>query len=172
MSERASADLFFANLFLEYLQHADSVAAGVPGPEDLQMLILDSGHLQELPGLVITVGEVEGGSSHRRVLNGIFALLYRNRAMGTDAAADEASLARSLTREEASRMQDAIESRLMDRDAFGAFLAALPEERREGWTITKYRRLAAPPQKRAEKPTAHQSLMVAVEVQVIWRRQA
>ena len=169
---RASADLFFAQVILEYLQDAGSIAAGVPGDEDLQKLILDSGHLQELPGLVITAGEVDGGNAQRRVLNIILALLYRNRAMGDDAPKDAATLARSMTREQASRLQDAIESRLMDREAFGAFLAALPPERREGWSITKWRRLAQPPQKRLENPTPRQSLMMAFEMQVVWRRQS
>lgn len=169
--DRASADFFFSQVILEYLHHDDSIAAGVPGNEDLHKLVLDSGEIQELPGLVITTGEVEGGSSYKRVLNVILALLYHNRATGADAPQDAASLARSITRERASQMQDAIESRLMDRAAFGAFLGALPPERREGWSITKWRRLPQPPQKRQEKPTPYQSLMMAFELQVFWSRQ-
>lgn len=169
---RTSPNFFFAQILLEYLRHADSVAAGVPSDAELQKLILDSGELQELPGLVITAAEADGGSTGKRVLHIVFALLYRNRASGVDAAQDTASLARSITTERASQIQDAVESRLMDRKALGDFIAGLPEDRRTGFSIMKWRRLTQPSLKRQDKPTPHMTILQAFEMQVFWSRQS
>lgn len=169
---RATADLFFSQVLLEFLQHADSEAAGVPAEAVLPKLVMDSGQLQTLPGLVISAEEAPGSSQHKHVLNFVLAILFKNRAVGEDAATDAASLGRSMTATEAAQMLDAVESRLMDRAAFGAFLAGLSEERRTGWKILKWRRLAQPQLRRQEKPTAHQTRMCAFEMQVVWSRQS
>lgn len=168
---RSSPDLFIAQIVLEYLQHADSITAGVPSAATLPKIIMDAGALHTVPGLVIASQETAGGTTSRRVVQVMTALLFKNRSTGSDAAADAVSLAASITRAAAAEMLDAIESRLMDRAAFGTFLATLSDARRDGFQILKVRRLPQPEVKREDKPTTHHTLMLAFEFQLHWARE-
>lgn len=168
---RSSADLFLAQIVLEYLQHANSLTAGVPSAATLPKIIMDAGTLQTIPGLVIEAQEATGGTTSRRVVQVMAALIFKNRSTGSDAANDAVSLAASITRAAAAEMLDAVESRLMDRAAFSTFLAGLSTTRRDGFQILKVRRLPQPEVKREDKPTTHHTLLLAFEFHLHWARQ-
>lgn len=167
MTARPSSTLYFAQLMLDYLNADASRAAGVPDETTLPKIVLDSGTLQKIPGLVITAQEVNGSTHGKRVVQVVFALLYQNRASGPDAATDAASLAHSTLFIAAARMHDLIASRLADRAAFRAWLATR-DTASEGVRLMHYRRLPDPVLKREDKPTPRHELMCAVELQALW----
>ena len=164
---RPSAPLFFSQLMLDYLNSADSLAAGVPTAAELPRVVLDAGTIQTVPGLVITAQEQSGGASAKKVMHVMFAVLYQLRASGADAAADAASLAHSTTFIAASRMHDLVASRLANVAAFRAFLNTTTT-RDSGVQIMHYRRLKDPDMQREDKPTPRHELMCAVEVQALF----
>ena len=166
---RPSSALFFSQLMLDYLNHADSITTGVPSEAVLPRIILDTGSLHKIPGLVITAQE-KPGSHVKRVVEVLFALLYQNRATGTDAADDAVSLTHSTLFITAARMHDLIASRLSDLAAFRTFLtSAAPVS--SGVQIMHYRRLPDPALKRDDKPTPRHELMCAIEIQALWTPQ-
>lgn len=170
-SARPSSALYFAQLVLDYLAHADSITAGVPDADTLPKIVLDSGTLQTIPGLVITAEEINDSTHVKRVIQVVCALLYHNRATGSDAAADATSLARSTPFIEAARMHDLISSRLADVASFRTWLATR-DTAAEGVHVLHYRRLADPQLQREDKPTPRHQLMTAVQFQAVWRPQS
>lgn len=164
---RPSAALYAARLMLDYLNDAASLTAGVPPESVLPKIVMDSGTLQTVPGVVITAQEVNGSSHGKKIVHVVFALLWQLRAAGDDAAADAASLSHSQDFITASRHLDLISSRLANLAAFRQFLQ-MRDVDAEGVAVMHYHRLPDPALKREDKPTSRRSLMCAVELQMLW----
>ena len=167
-----SLDFFFATLFCDYLAHASSIASGVPSNEAVPKEVMDLGKEPELPSMVIAAKE-EGSKAARRIVNVSAMLLTWLKA--DDAAAAE--VAEQTDRNDASEWIAAVDRRLrmfndVDDDGitiigFKSWLAALPAERREGWTITKivHHGLAAPSRNK-EKRTIFYAVTFDVHVRL------
>jgi hypothetical protein len=162
---RPSSDLFFSQLFVDYLSTDESAAAGVP---DIPKAVMDKGTVAAVPALIVQANERNGAGSYRRSLDLVCGLIFYNRPEGDDAADDAESLAHSTLRATAAGYLDLIESRLMDRAAFDAFLATLPDERRDGWRILKYKRTAQPSIEREKKEALETTIFCAFELEVLW----
>lgn len=167
---RNAPDLFFADLVRDYLADAASVTAGVPDDDTVPKSVLDAGEVQKIPALVVTAEEAGQGTSYHRIIQVVCGLLLQNRATGSDAAADAASLAYSTPRDTAAQYLDAIESRLLDLSALSTYLGTLSESVRDGFVILKARRLPQPRLKREDNKPDRLTLLCAVEFHILWPR--
>jgi hypothetical protein len=123
-------DLMVAQLVLDYLQHADSIAAGVPDEETLPKGLMDSGEKNEPPALVIVAKESDGSDAYRKIqVRPVLLTWLKSTAAGAAAVQNQS------TREDASTWLRSIDARLADMDGWAAFLESLPEDRLCGWTL-------------------------------------
>ena len=139
----SAIDYFTAELFHDYLAlpHADwmallnrtpttdTVAQDIP--DSLSRVGMNPGKDVPYPSLLIAAVEAAGNTSAKKTMN---AFCYLQAWMKpTDAGA--ANVPQKTTLPEASKIQVAVENRLRDTPAFYAWLATLPDERRQGWQI-------------------------------------
>lgn len=164
---RASPDVTFASIVLGYLQHADSITAGVPSESTLPKQAMDAGTTPGVPVFTVVASEGQNSGSKRVItVAGMLMAILRN--ADANAPADAVSLAKSLTRATASQYLDAIESRLRNTTALSAYIAALSTETRDGWRILKITHRQQPKIER-EKDGAHfMTLACALELHVLW----
>ena len=140
---QTTIDYFTALLFRDYLalSHADWMAlldrtpttqtAALDIPNSLPRYSMDRGKDVEYPQLLITAKEAEGNTQARRILN-VSCILQTWLKAADDGAAN---VAKQLTRAQSSAIQIAVENRLRDTLAFNAWLATLPDDRKQGWNI-------------------------------------
>lgn len=123
-------DLFLAQLIRDYLAETQTGAADASVPK----AVMDNGLEPDMPSFLIAAREDEGQSKGpRRVLQVSVLLLTWLKATSAGAA----TVTRQTTRTEAMALLYAVDKRLRDVAAFTAWLAALDEDRLEGYTILK-----------------------------------
>lgn len=165
---RPSPDFLFAKFIHGYLGTAASRTAGVPAEATVPLVLMDDGKAERLPCLLVAgMEDKDSKTAAKRVVNITTMLFYRLKNQDADAPTDEASLLQVTTREQASKWMDAIESRLCNRTALDAYLAALSEEDRSGWTILSYRPEGTDSVKR-DKDDANQTLACNVRIHLAW----
>lgn len=150
-------DYFAAGLIHDYLGSAGSLAFGVPALEAVQAHVMDDGADFVRPCRVVACKELQGGTAARRALAVSILLLTRLRPAQGGASTDVTT-----TRAQASAWLRAMDDRLRDRDAFEAWLLALPSERRQGWVITAYAPQAMPAPSRKENGVIDYALMLHI----------
>lgn len=140
---QTTIDYFTALLFRDYLalSHAYWMAlldrtpttqtAALDIPNSLPRYSMDRGKDAEYPSLLMTAKEAEGNTQCRRTLN-VACILQTWLKAADDGAAN---VAKQLTRAQSSAIQIAVENRLRDTLAFNAWLATLPDDRKQGWNI-------------------------------------
>lgn len=108
-------DFLFASFLRDYLDTADSRAAGVPAEEDCALLGMDADSDEKDPRICIHVEETGSGRSRQLAVVAV--------ARGT---APRATTAPWLA---------AVGERLADRTALHAFIGTLTTEQRTGWQL-------------------------------------
>lgn len=166
---RSTPSILAADLILGYLQHADSITAGVPNEDTLPKFRMDSGNTRPAPCLSLNGMESKDSNGARRTVTVVGLLPYLLRNSDATKPTDAPSQARTLTAATASGYLEQIEARLRDRDAFFTYLGALSESDREGWQIISYRTLKQPDIQRAEGQAPNEvTLALAVELTFAW----
>jgi len=166
---RSTPSILATDLLLGYLQHADSITAGVPNATDLPKLRMDSGNTRPAPCLSLNGMESKDSNGARRVVTVVGLLPYLLRNSDASKPTDTPSQARTLTAATAAGYIEQLEARLRDRASFFAYLGALPEADREGWQIISYRTLKQPEIQRAEGQAPNEvTLAIAAELTFAW----
>lgn len=154
-------DLFIAQLLRDYLADEDSIAAGVPDEDTLPKVVMDTAKDPDLPSIVVAAKEIESRGP-RRTLDVQVLLLTRLKA-----ASGAASSAEFTTRAAAAAWLEKIDERLRNKTALRAYIEALPDESRDGWTCGKLvHRGQAAPMRNAETGTAFYALLQTWEL--VW----
>lgn len=167
---RPSPDYLMATLVHGYLGTEASRTAGVPTAAQAALHLMDDGKHMAVPQLLVAaVEDKESKTSARRVINVTVFLFYRLKNQEQDAPQDQESLRSVITREQASSWMDAVESRLRNLDAFMAYVAAQPEEKRQGWQLMAWRPEATAEIKR-DDGTPGQTLAANVRIYLAWSR--
>lgn len=115
----------FAQLVLEYLDTAESHAAGVPTSDVCPLFIVDHGG--DKPSTCLIVEGVDRGGNR---VKEIAVVVTHHMQLGVDESSCQVSA------EISAAWLGAIESRLRNAAAWWLWLASLPPERRAGWALS------------------------------------
>lgn len=118
-------DLFFNELFRDYLKHADSTAAGVPAPATVPFRAAQDKEVVSRPRVVI--GHEREGSDNVEVYAATFTI--------TGHFLDDATQGTSAT--QAETWMQKIRQRLADETSLKAYITALSTEIKSGWQPTR-----------------------------------
>lgn len=166
---RSAPDVTLAAIVLGYLQHADSITAGVPSDSTLPKQVMDAGKTPSVPVFTVVASENQStGNKRSLAIAGMLMAILRN--ADSDAPADSVSLAKSMTRIQASQYLDAIESRLRDLSAFSTYLQTLSTDTLDGWIIQKIVSQGQPRIEREKDGASYMTLACSLEVHLVWAR--
>ena len=168
-----SPEIHLAEIFRDYLAHADSIRAGVPSNTDLPKVVFDLAREPELPSLIIVPKE-DGTKGARRIINLSFMNMARivaddeNAAEVANAATTSEVLATIARIDE--RLRTMKTGQLDGTDLLGwcDWFASLDASRRAGFRITKIHHLGcAPVQRRSDKRVLIAACTLDVHLQLI-----
>lgn len=166
---RPSPDHLCASLVLDYLSTAASITAGVPSAATLPKVLMDSGGTRSVPCLAVNGVESADSGGLQRSVNVVAMLFYLLKNTDSDAPADAASAARTISRETAAEYLDLIERRLRDRTSFNAWLATLDSDFLDGWTILKFHVQRQPAiEREKDQPVSAQTIALACQFTLAW----
>lgn len=151
-----SLDLFFAQLWVDFLLHASSTTSGVPAEADVPIEAMDIGKDPDFPSLVVAAKE-DSSKGAKRTISITFMLLTWLKSQEEGAA----DIAEQTPRDVASQWIGAVDRRIRQMEdgelegspviGFKTWLASLPPERLAGWRIMKLAFGGLAPVQRNEK---------------------
>lgn len=169
----SSLEIHLAEIWRDYLAHADSIRAGVPSNTDLPKVVFDLAKEPDLPSLVIVAKE-DGSKGARRIVNLSFMHLARLIADDADAAAVTNAATTSEVLARIARIDERLRTMqtgsLDGSDLLGwrAWYATLDAQRTAGFRITKINFLGtAPVQRKRDESTIIAACTLDVHVRLI-----